>query len=303
MIQTEGLTRKFGERMAVADLTLEAQEGEILALLGPNGAGKTTTVRLLSCLLAPTAGRAWVAGHEVGQDCQAIREVVGVLTETPGIYQRLSVRRNLEFFAQLYGVQDIPGQVERYLRLLGLWKRRYEPAGILSKGLRQRLALARALVHEPKVLFLDEPTAGLDPESAHEVRELIEELSTEQRTILLCTHNLPEAEQLCDRIALLRTQLIAVGSPEELKARLFGHRVVVTLANPRPEFAALNLPFIKDARLDGQELTVELVDPKRDRPQLVRKLVELGAEIQSVAEEERTLEDVYLELLEGEHEA
>lgn len=300
MIRTEGLTRRFGARTAVEDLALEVREGEVLGLLGPNGAGKTTTVRMLACLLAPTSGRAWVAGHEVGRDDQAIRKIVGVLTETPEFYKRLSVRRNLLFFAELYGVADARGQVQRYLERLGLWDRRDEVVATLSKGLRQRLALARALVHEPKVLFLDEPTSGLDPESARAVREFIGELASERRTVLLCTHNLPEAEELCSRIAVLRTRLIALGRPDELKRQMFGTRVMVELGNPQPELArAINLPFVEAASLDGSILTVEVDDPDRDNPVLVRRLVELGAEIRYVSRVERTLEDVYLELMEG----
>ncbi|MCR4392015.1 MAG: ABC transporter ATP-binding protein [Candidatus Acetothermia bacterium] len=301
MIRTEGLTRRFGARTAVEDLALEVREGEILGLLGPNGAGKTTTVRMLACLLAPTSGRAWVGGYEVGRDDQAIRKIVGVLTETPGFYKRLSVRRNLLFFAELYGVRDAGTQARRYLERLGLWDRRDEAVATLSKGLRQRLALARALVHEPKVLFLDEPTSGLDPESARAVREFIGELASERRTVLLCTHNLPEAEELCQRIAVLRTRLIALDRPEALKRRMFGTRVVVELANPRPELvSALDFPFVKGASLDGASLTVEVDDPDRDNPALVRRLVELGAEIRYVTRLERTLEDVYLELMGGE---
>jgi len=300
MIKTQGLTRKFGNITAVENLSLEVREGEIVALLGPNGAGKTTTVRMLAALLAPTSGQAEVAHFDVVREPQAVRQHVGVLTETPGLYRRLSVWRNLEFFAHLYGVRDAAPRIERYLRLLGLWERKGDPVGTLSKGMRQKLALARALLHEPAVLLLDEPTSGLDPESARSVREFILELAGERRAVLLCTHNLTEAERLCDRIALLRTKLIALGNPEELKARLFGHRIQVRLANPDPGLpAALNLPFVREAHLDGGVLTVALDDPERETPPLVRRLVELGAAVQRVTEEERTLEDVYLELVEG----
>ncbi|HAZ30049.1 TPA: multidrug ABC transporter ATP-binding protein, partial [Candidatus Acetothermia bacterium] len=192
MIHTEGLTRAFGSRTAVDELDLDVREGEVLGLLGPNGAGKTTTVRMLACLLSPTSGRAWVAGHEVGTNGPLIRSSVGILTESPGFYKRLSVERNLRFFAELYGVSSPRTPVQRYLERLGLWDRRGDAVATLSKGLRQRLALARALVHEPKVLFLDEPTAGLDPESARDVLGFIGELASDRRTVLLCTHNLPE---------------------------------------------------------------------------------------------------------------
>ncbi len=300
MIRTEGLTRRFGDRLAVDGLTLEVREGEILGLLGPNGAGKTTTVRMLACLLAPTGGRAWVGGHEVGQEATAIRSTVGILTEAPGFYKRLSLERNLRYFAELYGVSSPRAAVQRYLERLGLWDRRADAVATLSKGLRQRLALARALVHEPKVLFLDEPTAGLDPESARDVRRFIGELASERRTVLLCTHNLPEAEELCGRIAVLRTRLIALDRPEALKQRMSGSRVAVELGNPRSEFAAdLGLPFVRGATLVSHILSVEVADPEQDVPALVRRLVELGAEIRSVARDERTLEDVYLELVGG----
>ncbi|GAB4307037.1 MAG: ABC transporter ATP-binding protein [Candidatus Bipolaricaulota bacterium] len=298
MIRTEALTRRFGDRLAVDGLTLEVREGEILGLLGPNGAGKTTTVRMLACLLAPTSGRAWVGGHEVGREASAIRSTVGILTESPGFYKRLSLERNLRYFADLYGVSSPRAAARRYLERLGLWDRRTDAVATLSKGLRQRLALARALVHEPKVLFLDEPTAGLDPESARDVRRFIGELTSERRTVLLCTHNLPEAEELCDRIAVLRTRLIALDRPAALKERMSGGRVLVELGNPRPEFATgLHLPFVQRASLEGNTLTVEGANPDRDNPTLVRRLVEMGAEIRSVTRDERTLEDVYLSLM------
>lgn len=300
MIRTEGLTRLFGPRTAVDGLTLEVHEGEVLGLLGPNGAGKTTTVRMLACLLAPSSGRAWVAGRDIRREAREIRKIVGILTEAPGLYKRLSVERNLLFFAELYGQGQVRKAVRRNLERLGLWERRNEPVATLSKGLRQRLALARALVHEPKVLLLDEPTAGLDPESARSVREFIGELASDKRTVLLCTHNLAEAEELCARIAVLRTRLVALDTPEALKRRMFGTRVVVELGNPRPDLPrALGLPFVREASLDGNALIVAVDQPEQDNPVLVRRLVELGAEVRYVTRLERTLEDVYLELMEG----
>ncbi len=299
MIRTEGLGRRFGEKVAVEGLDLEVREGEALALLGPNGAGKTTTVRMLSCILSPTSGTAWVGGHSITAEPEAVRRAVGVLTESPGLYRRLSARRNLEFFGELYGVRDVKDRVEKYLRFFGLWERRNDPVGTLSKGMRQKLALARALLHEPKVLLLDEPTAGLDPESAKAVRDFIRELKAEGRTVLLCTHNLPEAEGLADRIALLRTRLIALGTPRELKERFSGTCVVVELLNPHEGLVrALDLPGVRGAELEGNELRVELTDPHRSVPALVRRLVELGAEIMGVRRPETSLEEVYLKLME-----
>ena len=203
MIRTEALCKYFQMKNrqinAVDGLSLEVKQGEVFGFLGPNGAGKTTTVRLLVCLIGPTAGRAWVNGLEVGVADRAIRGQVGILTESPGLYERLSARRNLEIFADLYGVKDVKGQAEKYLRLLGLWDRRETEAGTFSKGMRQKLAIARALLHEPPILFLDEPTSGLDPEAAKTVRDFIETLRGQGRTIFMCTHNLDEAERLCDR--------------------------------------------------------------------------------------------------------
>ena len=299
MIQTFGLTRRYGPRVAVADLTLEVRPGEVLGLLGPNGAGKTTTVRMLAGLLAPSAGEAYVAGYSVVREPEKVRPHVGVVPENPGFYKRLTVRRNLRFFAELYGVKD-PRRVEETLAVVGLAARADEPVATLSKGLRQRLALARALVHDPPVLLLDEPTSGLDPEAAKDVRDLLAELSLARRAILLCTHNLAEAERLCHRIAVLHTRLLAVGHPAELKQRLFGRRVVITLANPAPGFLrALALPFVREVTLDGNRLLVAVDEPERHNPLVVRKLVEAGAEILYVEEEERSLEEVYLELVEA----
>lgn len=210
MILARGLGKDFGAVRAVEGLDLEIPAGEVFGLLGPNGAGKTTTIRMLSALIAPSAGEAWVLGHRLGEADDQIRQKVGILTETPGLYEQLSAERNLEFFAQLYDVADVAGQVERYLRMLGLWGRRKEAVGTFSKGMRQKLAIARALLHQPEVLFLDEPTSGLDPEAAHLVREFISDLGEEGRTIVLCTHNLNEADRLCDRVA--RFQVAAAGS-------------------------------------------------------------------------------------------
>src|SRR5579883_2053292 len=194
-IEITKLTRVFGERIAVQDLSLVIPAGSVFGFLGPNGAGKTTTVRMLAALIGPTSGSARVAGYTVGRENEAIRRSVGILTETPGLYERLSARQNLLFFARLYGLngRKAEEQVERYLRLLSLWERRNDRVGGFSKGMRQKLAIARALLHEPAVVFLDEPTSGLDPEAARMVHQFIKDLRAEGRTIFLTTHNLHEA--------------------------------------------------------------------------------------------------------------
>ena len=210
MIHTRDLTKQFDGKTAVDRLTLDVGAGEVLGLLGPNGAGKTTSTRMLACLIKPTSGEAEIAGFKVGEADEDIRRSIGITTEVPGLYERLSAIRNLQFFAELYGVSDVAGRVEKYMRLLDLWDRRNERAGSFSKGMKQKLALCRALVHEPKILLLDEPTSGLDPQVTQHVREFILRLKSEGRTILLCTHNLDEAERLCDRIAVLKTHLVAI---------------------------------------------------------------------------------------------
>jgi len=299
MIQTENLTKRFGDILAVDRLTLSVEAGEVFGFLGPNGAGKTTTIRLLTALISPTSGHATVAGCEVGREDEMIRRQVGILTESPGLYDRLSAERNLAFFARLYEVEDVDGQVERYLRMLGLWDRRHEEAGIFSRGMRQKLAIARALLHEPQVLFLDEPTSSLDPEAAHLVREFIVGLKREGRTIFICTHNLDEADRLCDRIAVINTRLLALDTPSALRRQLYERTVVFHLREADPRFIqrVQTLSFVRSVREMDNKLVVALDDPEKHNPVIIRSLVEAGADIQFVGELRRTLEDVYLRLV------
>jgi ABC-2 type transport system ATP-binding protein len=308
MIRTQELSKHFrsngSDIKAVDGLTMQVHEGEVFGFLGPNGAGKTTTVRMLACLIAPTSGRAWVNNLEVGGVDQQIRAQVGILTESPGLYERLSARQNLEFFAELYGVKDAKGQAEKYLRLLDLWDRRDAEANTLSKGMRQKLAIARALLHEPPVLFLDEPTSALDPEAAKTVRDFIETLRGQGRTIFLCTHNLDEAERLCDRIAVFRQRLIAVDTPDALRRKLFGRQTVVQLARLDSRFAETvrQFPFVRHVDSEPEEgesgrLVISLDDPPMRNPGIVQALVGAGAQIQFVDELRHSLEDVYLSLI------
>ena len=298
-IVIQELSKAFETVQAVDKLSVDIRMGEVFGLLGPNGAGKTTTIRILSALIAPTSGTAWIAGYQIGRQNQAIRQNVGILTETPGMYDQLSAERNLSFFGEMYEVPDIPGQVERYLRMLGLWERRFEPVGTFSKGMRQKLAIARALLHEPKVLFLDEPTSGLDPEAARLVRQFIADLREEGRTIVLCTHNLDEADRLCDRIAVFKGTLLALDTPTALRRKLFGRTVVFHLAEMRPQYVQTVTPFefVLSAEAVENKLVIGLDDPERHNPAIVRKLVEVGANIQFVGEVRQRLEDVYLKLV------
>jgi ABC-2 type transport system ATP-binding protein len=306
VIRTQGLTKRFPafgkkgqETLAVDSLDLDVAKGEVFGFLGPNGAGKTTTVRMLCALIAPTAGEAWVNGYRVGEEDEAIRARVGILTETPGLYAKLDAVTNLSFFAKLYGVDDIAGQVTRYLKMLGLWERRGEAVGGFSKGMRQKLAIARALLHEPPLLFLDEPTSGLDPEAARIVRDFIQELRGQGRTIFMCTHNLDEADRLCDRIAVIRQRLVRVDTPARLRQQLYGHGVLVRLRAIAPQYVAAvaALPFVQEVCEADGSLSLKVDDPAANNPQLVRALVAAGADVQFVEETAHSLESVYFDLM------
>lgn len=301
MIRTEHLTRRFGSTLAVDGLTLEIAEGEVFGFLGPNGAGKTTTVRMLTALIAPSSGTATVNGYRVGQDDMSIRRSVGILTEVPGLYDNLSAERNLQIYASLYEVRESALQVEKYLRMLDLWDRRGDPAATLSKGMKQKLAIARALLHEPRMLFLDEPTASLDPEAAHLVHDFIARLRREGRTIFLCTHNLDEADRLCDRIGIFKTRLLVVDTPGRLRTRLFGRKVVFHLgqADEAVAQAVRQIPSVNDVQIMDNKLVVALDDPEAHNPEIVRLLVGLGADVRFVGELRRSLQDVYLQLIKG----
>jgi len=301
MIKTDNLSKKFNTTLAVDNLNLEVEEGEVFGFLGPNGAGKTTTVRMLTSLIGPTSGTAIVNGFRVGQQDTEIRRSVGILTETPGMYDNLSAEFNLEIYANLYEVQDPAGQVEKYLRMLGLWDRRKDEAGTFSKGMKQKLAIARALLHEPRILFLDEPTAALDPEASHLVHDFISELRKEGRTIFLCTHNLDEADRLCDRVGVFKTHLLVVDTPENLRSQLFGRSVVFHLASSNEILATSirSLPFVREAKVVENKLVVNLAEPEKHNPEIIRVLVSAGADIQFVGELRHSLEDVYLQLVQN----
>ena len=301
IIVTEELTKSFGDILAVDRLTLSVKQGEVFGFLGPNGAGKTTTVRMLAALLAPTGGKASVAGFRIGQNDQEIRRKIGLLPEAPGLYDGLTAEQNLAFYGAMYGVENIDSQSQRYLELLGLWNRRFEPVGTFSKGMRQKLAIARALLHEPEVLFLDEPTSGLDPQASRLVRDFIADLKGEGRTIILCTHNLEEADRLCDRVAVISGHLLALDAPGVLRRKLFGRKVVFHLTEMKQELidTLKDFDFVNDVQQVDNKILVAVEDPEENNPRLIKALVDAGGEIQFVGELRRRLEDVYLELMEA----
>ena len=308
MIKTQGLSKTFliGKKhdtalKAVDELTLEVHEGEVFGFLGPNGAGKTTTVRMLTSLIRPTSGSAIVAGYQVGKDDIDIRRNVGLLTESPGMYERLSAEKNLRIFAELYDVPDVNKAVSKYLSLFGLWERRADAVGSFSKGMRQKLAVARALVHEPKVLFFDEPTTGLDPEAARIVRDFILEFKQEGRTIFMTTHNLDEAEKLCDRVGIFKQSLLALDSPANLRQKMFGRKVVFHLGGVDPQWAALieEVEGVSGVELLEDKIVVSMTEPETSNPLITRLLVEQGADIRFIGEVRQSLEKIYLEMLHG----
>ncbi|HEV8535672.1 MAG TPA: ABC transporter ATP-binding protein [Candidatus Limnocylindria bacterium] len=303
ILRTDGLTKRFESLVAVDRLDISVNEGEVFGFLGPNGAGKTTTLRLLCALIGPTSGTAEIAGYRLGRDDAKIRATVGILTEQPGLYERQSAWDNLIFYATLYGLSrsDAASQAERYLRLMGLWERREEAVATFSRGMKQKMAIARAALHEPRVLFLDEPTTGLDPDAAKTVRDFIVQLKGEGRTVFLCTHNLDEADRLCDRIAFFRRRVIRIANPDELRAELYGHATEIRLLpQPRPEDLARvkAIPSVRDARFENGSIVVASTDPLKTNPLLVRTLVEGGAQIAYVTERKARLEDVYLKIVE-----
>ena len=299
MIEAHDLSRRFDDRVAVEGVSLRVEPGEIFGLLGPNGAGKTTTLRMLGGLIVPSGGRASIAGIPLTRErLDEVRTRVGFLTEAPGLWDRLSVRLNLLVYARLYGVADPERAVSRALDRFGLGDRRETLAAQLSKGMKQKVAIARALIHEPPVVLLDEPTSGLDPQTARLVRELVTELSARGHAIIISTHNLDEAERISTRIGVLRRTLIAVDTPDALRRRLFGHRLEVRVRADGARFAEVAVRAGgRDPLVNGNGFSVGVDDPAVTTPDMVRALVNAGADVIAVTPAQAALEDVYLTLL------
>lgn len=302
MIKTEKLTKKFGNLTAVDDLTLQVDKGEVFGLLGPNGAGKTTTVRMLCCLISTTSGSATVGGMDISdkESAMKIRKMIGIVHDNVGFYESLSAYANLEFFGRLYEVPEklLKTNLEKYLKMLDLWDKRNSTVGTYSKGMKQKVAIARALMHEPEVLFLDEPTANLDPEAAKIIRDVILDLKKEGRTIFLNTHNLDEAQRICDRIGVLKTKMIAVDTPQNLERAISQKKTTFVLEeiNDRIVEAVESLSPSSVER-DGLNLVVEMTDPESQTSRMIEAIVAAGGKIKSVTQAGASLEDVYLKLV------
>ena len=299
MIQLEKLTKKYGNLTAVDNLSLQIEEGEVFGLLGPNGAGKTTTIRMLCCLISKTSGTATLNDLSIGnkKNCLEIRKMIGLLPENVGLYENMTAYKNLDFYAKLYHCPENKRKerIEYYLKMLDLWGKKDVIVGTFSKGMKQKLAIARTLVHEPKILFMDEPTASLDPEATKMVRDFILELKKEKRTIFLNTHMLDEAERICDRVGILKTQLLDIGSPEELRKTLLGKKSVVMVD-------AINDNILKNIKslgfeqisIENNKMTIDVNDPRKDNPSIIQAIQDAGGLVQSISELLPSLEDIYL---------
>ncbi len=306
-IETEGLTKYFNSLVAVDHLTFKVEEGEVFGLLGPNGAGKTTTIRLLACLISPSEGTAKVGKYDISQHLLKVRETVGILTENPSLYERLTAQENLDFFAEAYGLtnqQEKSDRIKELLNFFELWERRHSKVAVFSRGMKQKLAIARALVHKPPFLFLDEPTSGLDPESSKEVRDLIKRLSyREKHTIILCTHNLEDAEKLCHRVMIINQgKNIISGTPNELRNRIGGQpKVQINLRKLESDIieAAKKQSHVEQVDIDKAELslTIALDNLNSGTPQVVKSIVDAGGLILSVNVLRPSLEEAYLKLI------
>jgi ABC-2 type transport system ATP-binding protein len=303
-----GLTKRFDDLTAVDHIELAVPEGSIYGLLGPNGAGKSTTIRLLCTLLSPNEGTARVGGFDVIESPVQVRKITGVLPEEGNhtLYQTMSVYENLEYFGKLYNlpVDEIPTRIEELLTFMDLWERKDDPAGDLSTGNRQRLALCRALLHRPKVLLLDEPTSALDPVAAKKVRELILSLAEKHKqTFFINSHNLSEVQRMCDRIAIIdEGQILLSGATQELRSRLqtsenFRIRVVTDLEKALSIAKSMN--FVTSAEREADSILATIDDPITNNTTLIQALLSKGVRIIEFAEEEASLEDLYLDVIKG----
>jgi ABC-2 type transport system ATP-binding protein len=307
MIHAEGLTKRFGNLTAVDQISLDIDEGEVFGFLGPNGAGKTTTVRMLAALISKTSGRAEVAGYEIGEEANElkIRQRIGVLPDNVGLYDSTSAYQNLEYFGRLHRMDPatLRKNIERLLRMMDLWEKRDLPVSTYSKGMKQKVAIARALVHDPILLFLDEPTANLDPEAAKMVRDVILELKKENRTIFLNTHNLDEAQRICDRVGIIRTRLLTTGSVESLRSGFSRKRTAVRLQRPTEELvAAVKQTLHKEGvELSGDRLLIDVEDPDRENPDITEAVVAAGGRVIELSQVSPSLEEVYLKLVHEEN--
>jgi len=300
MIEVQDLTKKFNGKTVLRGITLQVKEGEIFGYLGPNGAGKTTTMRIILGLLKPTSGRALVFGKELG-DSDDLRRRVGVLLESDGLYERLSPYENLDYYAQLYSVSDIEEKIKNLLNFVGLSDRQNDRVGVFSKGMKRRLALARSMIHEPDVLFYDEPSAGLDPEAQKLVRDLILRLAREKGvTIFLNSHDLDEVQRVCSKIAILqRGKIKTYDTVENLRRKFSKPAIEIALDNDKEAEKALDLlnslDYVFECERDGLSITATVKDEKTST--ILGALIKEGIRVEEVKKARESLEDIYLNIV------
>ena len=302
MIEVKNLTKKFGDITAVDDISFHVDEGEIFGFLGPNGAGKTTTIRMLCCLISKTSGEAKIAGFQIGNSINSleIRRIIGLVPDNVGLYEELSAYDNLDYYGKLYECteQQRRENIEYFLKMLGLWDKRNLPVGDFSKGMKQKVAIARALIHNPKLLFLDEPTVNLDPEYSKIVRDFILGLKKEGKTIFLNTHNLDEAQRICDRIGIIKTRLLTVNTPEQLEKSVFGNKIVIQLEEINESIlAAVKNLKPKNLTVEGNKIIIDSADPLKESPTFVKAIVSAGGNVQFVVKLNPDLEETYLKIV------
>jgi ABC-2 type transport system ATP-binding protein len=304
MITVENLTREFKDVTAVENISFDIDESEIFGFLGPNGAGKTTTIRMLSTLIPPDSGKITIDGKDIQSNGEYIRQITGLLTESPGMYEKISAYDNLKYYSSFYDIPDDRRNknIEKYLKMFELWERKDDLAGTYSKGMKQKLALSRALIHEPKILLLDEPTAGLDPESAHMVRNFIDSFKEQNTTVFLCTHNLEEASSLSDKVCIIKKKIIRIATLSELQSGERGKRVEIVFKEDADRFTKLmkGISQIKNILTDKNRAELVIENPEASNPMILKKLVDSGAEIIYFNQIKASLEEIYLDLIKDE---
>ncbi|MCL4415161.1 MAG: ABC transporter ATP-binding protein [Actinobacteria bacterium] len=303
MIHVENLTKKFGNITAVDNISFNVQESKIFGFLGPNGAGKTTTLRMLSTLIQPTSGRIIINDHDSRKNGEYIRSIIGLLTETPGMYEKISAYENLNYFSGFYKIdeQKRKSNIVKFLKMFDLWDRKDSLVSTFSKGMKQKLALARALVHEPKILFLDEPTAALDPESAYLVRNFIESLKNEKTTVFLCTHNLEEASNLSDVVCIIKSKIIKISTLDKLQKNKREKKIEIVFKEDAKKYIGLLKAFkeIESFEFKENKVVFALENPEILNPKIIKLLVDNGSEIIYFNEIMASLEEIYLDLIKG----
>ena len=302
MIDVINLTKKFGNILAIDNLSFHINEGEIFGFLGPNGAGKTTTMRILCCLISKTSGDVKIADYQIGNktDSLKIRKIIGLVPDNVGLYEELSAYDNLDFYGKLYECTEKKRKenIEYFLNMLGLWDKRNQSVSDFSKGMKQKVAIARALIHDPKLLFLDEPTVNLDPESSKVVRDFILRLKKEGKTIFLNTHNLDGAQRICDRIGIIKTKLLAVNTPEQLEKSVLGNKIVIELEKVNESIlAAVKNLKPKNLTVEGNKIIIEVSDSKKENPDFAKAIVLAGGHIKFISDLNSDLEETYLKIV------